>query len=103
MKALEVHLPVSLEMLSHVELPDRSRFSADYDVTTVRADEVSLVIITGDFLTTQIGQVVFENLSERRCDMIQTELTFDGALIKLTKAVQFDYYFSDTSSRKNAS
>jgi hypothetical protein len=54
-------------------------------------------------LLPQIGQVVFENLSERLCDMIPTELTSDVALIKLTKAPKFGHYFSDTSSLKNAS
>jgi len=39
-------------MLSNIELANCSSFSADYDVAAVRAEEVSFVIVPGDFLTT---------------------------------------------------
>jgi ribosomal protein L7Ae-like RNA K-turn-binding protein len=39
-------------MLSNVVLANSSSFGANYDVAAVRAEEVSLVIIAGDFLTT---------------------------------------------------
>ena len=38
-------------MLSNIVFSNRSGLSPDNDVTAVRAEEVSLVIITGDFLT----------------------------------------------------
>ena len=47
----ESHLTIPLDMLSNVILSNRSGFSTDYDVSAVCAEEVSLVIITGDFLT----------------------------------------------------
>ncbi len=53
-------------------------------------------------LLPHIGQVDFENLSER-LDMFPTELKSDGTLIKLTKAQKFSHYFSATRSRKKAS
>ena len=72
-----------------------------------RGDEpvipVPLLSSRATSLLPQTGQVVFENLSERLCDMIPTKLTSDVVLIKLTKAPKFDYCFSDTRSLKNAS
>jgi hypothetical protein len=54
-------------------------------------------------LLPQIGQVVFENRSERLCDMFPTALDSTGSLIKLTKGRRSVHSFSETRSRKKAS
>ena len=46
----EIHLSISFQMLSNIEFANCSGVSTDYDVSAVCAEEVSLVIVSGDFL-----------------------------------------------------
>lgn len=52
LESSKVHFSISFEMLGYVEFTNCSRFGADNDITAVCAEEVSLVVITSDFLAT---------------------------------------------------
>ena len=49
-QAGEGHLPVSLEVLSDIELANTSRLGTGHDMSAVSAKKVSLEIIAGYFL-----------------------------------------------------
>ncbi len=55
LQLLEAELSLPLQVLGHLELSDGSRFAACDDVTAIRTEQVSLQVITSDFLATTYG------------------------------------------------